>query len=342
VSGGFSPLDQQLALRHHAWSAELIDQALQLDVLIASCRRAARVFETMIKVPLSKSTLHRLSLEYGGQLAEQEAAEAERLSAPGSVDEGIATWQEQPEPDAEIMAISLDGVMVNMREEGWKEIRLGAISAVECEPGAAGEPPTVHLTRHSYRAGLWDVETFARQQWLEACRRGLEKARCVVAVADAAAWIWRIILTCYAPCIEVIDWWHALQRLWTIAHTTLGEDNPLAAIWVERLKTLLWHGQMRALFQEVRRHWPRGKERPDALRLALGYLFRQRARMHYADFRAQGYPTGSGTVESGCKTVVQGRCCQSGMRWGREGLQAILSLRCALLSERWQEVRALL
>jgi len=94
--------------------------------------------------------------------------------------------------------------------------------------------------------------------------------------------------------------------------------------------------------REVRRKCPRDGEMPQALRQAVGYLFRNRQRMAYQSYRERGWPTGSGTVESACKTVVQGRCCQSGMRWSREGLQAMLSLRCALLSDRWQEVTGLI
>jgi len=305
VSGVFSPLDKSLELSGHVWAPELLLTALQLGVEIPSCRRAAQAFEMAVKVPLSKSTLQRLMAQYGSQLADEEDEEADRLSAPGSVDDGVATWQDQPEPDAETMAVSMDGVMVNTREEGWKEVKVVAISAVECEPGKGEEAPKVRLSKHSYRAGLLDAKQFAKHQWAEACRRGLERAKRIVSVNDAAAWIWSLVLTCYAPCVEVIDWWHAVERLWTIAHTVLGEESPYVEVWVSRLKTLLWQGRMGALFREVRRKWPRGKEIPKELRLAIGYLFHNRARMRYAEFRAQGCPTGSGTVESACKTVVQ-------------------------------------
>jgi len=67
----------------------------------------------------------------------------------------------------------------------------------------------------------------------------------------------------------------------------------------------------------------------------LGYLFRQRRRMRYPLYRQAGYPIGSGTVEAGCKVVVQERLVQRGMRWSRPGAQALLALRCALLSDRW-------
>ena len=55
--------------------------------------------------------------------------------------------------------------------------------------------------------------------------------------------------------------------------------------------------------------------------------------MRYDLFRAAGYPIGSGTVESACKHVVQQRLKQSGMRWSRQGAQAMLALRSTLLSQ---------
>jgi hypothetical protein len=59
--------------------------------------------------------------------------------------------------------------------------------------------------------------------------------------------------------------------------------------------------------------------------------------MDYVAYRQAGYPIGSGTVESGCKVVVQERMKQAGMRWSRDGAQAMLALRSILLSEQWDE-----
>ena len=290
-------------------------------------RRAAEHFEALTHLPLSKSSLHALIAAYGTPLAQQEEAEAEALSA------GVET--PPPSPDAETMAVSLDGVMVHLREEGWKETKVAAFSAVTAEQ-AEGQDPRVHLERHSYRAGLWEAPAFAKQQYAEGWRRGLECAARVVAVSDGAAWIWNIVRNCYAPCVEIIDWWHALQKkLWVIAAVVYGEGTAEAAAWVETLKARLWAGEVRAVVHEVRQHWPRGQAMPEALRLALGYLWHHRQRMRYARFRAAGQPVGSGTVESACKVVVQERACQAGMRWSRLRLQALLALRCALLSDRW-------
>ena len=57
-------------------------------------------------------------------------------------------------------------------------------------------------------------------------------------------------------------------------------------------------------------------------------------RMQYGTFRAKGYFIGSGVVEAGCKTVIGGRCKQSGMFWSESGAENILALRCIHSSRR--------
>jgi hypothetical protein len=329
---GFSPLDQRLGLGRHSWTPETIAGALRLAVDVPSYRRAAEHYQALTQVSFSKSSLQSLALEYGGELAEEEAQEAERLSSP-DLGEPDGHRPETPMAAGETMAVSLDGVMLNVRGEGWKEVKVVSISVVEQEEGTP--EPEVRLTQHSYCAGLWDAATFGDHQWAEAWRRGIQKAKRIVAVCDAAAWIWTLVITCYAPCAQIIDWWHAVERVWEIAYSILGQGTAQAETWGTQLKEQLWAGQIRALLQDVREHWPRGQALPETLRQAIGYLFRQRQRMRYQTFRQAGYPIGSGTVESACKVVVQERMVQAGMRWGRPGAQAMLALRCALLSNRW-------
>ena len=59
--------------------------------------------------------------------------------------------------------------------------------------------------------------------------------------------------------------------------------------------------------------------------------------MQYQEFREEGYPLGSGTVESGCKNLVTRRMKGPGMRWSRNGAQNMLALRAEYLSDRWDE-----
>ncbi len=66
----------------------------------------------------------------------------------------------------------------------------------------------------------------------------------------------------------------------------------------------------------------------------MGYFVRNVGRMQYGTFRAAGSFIGSGVVEAGCKTVIGGRCKQSGMFWPESGAQNILALRCIHSSRR--------
>lgn len=147
-----------------------------------------------------------------------------------------------------------------------------------------------------------------------------------------------IVATCYMPCVAVLDWWHAVQKLWLIANLLFGEGSDLGRAWVERHKAWLWAGDLRPLFRFVHSHYAKGGPWPDGLAQALGYFFHNRHRMRYTRFRREGYPVGSGMVESACKLVVEARLKQAGMAWSRNGAQAILALRATILSDRWNEI----
>ena len=89
---------------------------------------------------------------------------------------------------------------------------------------------------------------------------------------------------------------------------------------------------------------PRGLDEKKVVRTAIEYFELNRERMRYGKFRQAGLFTGSGVIEAGCKTVIGGRLKQSGMWWTVRGANAIISLRCSLLSNRyedhWEALRA--
>ena len=335
---GFFPLDERLQLGAYSWSPATVAQALRLGVEIPSYRRAVVAFGELLHLPLSKSSLQQLVKDAGQALVGQEAAEAEAMVSVPSKEEEVM-WRDRPAPDSEIMNVSSDGVLIHLRQEGWKEVKTLAISAVEPVVNPATGEVEVQLTHHSYRAGLWEATTFANHLWAEAGRRGLEQAHLVVSVNDGAVWIWTIVFMCFARCVQILDWWHAVQYLWLIASAAFREDSAQATIWVEQQKQLLAQSNLRQVLHNVRLLYPRRQPLPDTVRKAVFYLFHHRWRMRYREFR-QAAPTGhppigSGTVESACKVVVQQRMKQAGMQWSRSGAQAMLALRCALLSGRW-------
>ena len=67
------------------------------------------------------------------------------------------------------------------------------------------------------------------------------------------------------------------------------------------------------------------------------YIFRNRRRMRYPKFHAQGLCTSTGVLEAGCKVAIGTRLKRAGMHWTVSGANAIIALRCAKLSRRFED-----
>src|SRR4029434_215935 len=57
----------------------------------------------------------------------------------------------------------------------------------------------------------------------------------------------------------------------------------------------------------------------------------------YGVFQAEGWPIGSGMVESANKVVVEARLKGAGMHWSRASVNPLLALRNAVCNARWAE-----
>jgi len=136
----------------------------------------------------------------------QRNAAAERANAPARLWESPRDRRvAEVEPITGQANLSMDGAMVLIRGERWKEVK-PAVSEVEVR--AAGERavgksqssgreqnPRVELSRHSYQAGLWDADTMALHQYTEGLRRGVDLCQRLSSVNDGAPWIERITYT---------------------------------------------------------------------------------------------------------------------------------------------------
>ena len=91
-------------------------------------------------------------------------------------------------------------------------------------------------------------------------------------------------------------------------------------------------GKVDALLEALRVH----AEVNEQARNCLDYVARNRERMRYPQFRAQGLCVSFGVVEAGCKVAVGTRCKRAGMRWTVAGADAIIALRCCRLSGRFE------
>ena len=156
--------------------------------------------------------------------------------------------------------------------------------------------------------------------------------RSVVVLGDGAHWIWELAAEQFAAQrIEIVDYWHATEHVWTVARALFGEDPDAAGGWAEAWCVDLLERGPEPWLAALRSAQPTDVAAAEVLRVELGYFTTNAPRMNYPAFHSGGLPIGSGAVESAAKHVVQVRMKRSGMRWSESGGEAMLAL-CAYLA----------
>ena len=345
----FFPLDRKLLLRDDHWSEGAARVATRQGLLAKSFDLAAEAYVDAVGGSMSSDSLRRITEGWGQKVEEQRQEAAERANAPAQRGENPQERRiVEVRPISGQANLSTDGGMALIRGEGWKEVKLTAISEVEVRPAAErpakeegasrrAEDPLVKLKGHSYQTGLWDADTMALHQYAEGLRRGIDRCQRLSSVNDGAPWIGRITDLNFPQAVQIVDWPHAEGRLWKVSKAAFGEQSPEGRGWVEDQLDHLWGGEVQKV-EAALQVLDLDQERwPDEVRQAPGYFEGNRKRMRYDEFRAEGYPIGSGTVESGINTVVHHRMKRPGRGWERSNGQAVLAGLSELHSGRFDQ-----
>jgi hypothetical protein len=290
---------------------------------------------------MSGDSIQRISEGFGADIAQVRAVEVEQAHAVGSVGESPRSVRvEAIKPISDRASISSDGVMILLREEGWKEVKVTTLSQVEvlaaskrASPASRrSDDPWVRLHASSYQAGFWDADTMANYQYAEGLRRGVPQCPILSSTNDAAGWIDRITTANFPGVVSIVDWIHANQRVWAVGNEVFGEGTSAAQQWVSSQLDGLWEGK--AL--EVAHAIATQHSSSTIVTQAQGYFESYHARMDYPAYRAAGYPIGSGAVEGANRSVVQHRMKRPGRGWKRDNAQGMLAALCELHSDRFE------
>jgi hypothetical protein len=318
VEAGFFPLDKELQVP----DGHLLPHAQEALVRLGSelpFGRVAEHVERILGVVVHASTARRQTLAAGQRVLEVQNEQAQPLAAC-------------PEEEAaERMAMSSDGAMVPLVGGVWAEVKVVAIGAVERRT-RKGEEQIV-TTQLTYFARLANAATFADQASAEVRRRGIERAKEVCAIQDGAEWIQGFVQGHRHDALRILDFAHAASYVSEIADKVREGGGHLPAKWVNGVLHRLKHeGPARVL-----RHLSRLARRYPQIQEQVNYLQKRRELMDYPTYQQQGWPIGSGSVESSHKLVVQARLKGPGMHWRPEHINPMLALRLALLNDRWSE-----
>ena len=140
---------------------------------------------------------------------------------------------------------------------------------------------------------------------------------------------------------RIVDYYHTSERLWAMAAALFGSEAPGGKAWARRMCRLIKrpNGPSRVLHSAgalLSRRDLSETQLADFER-AANYIRTRTKHMQYHDYKRLNLPIGSGVTEAACKTVFAQRMKLSGMRWKKDGAQAILNLRVVLLSQIWDD-----
>jgi len=324
VGRGFFPLDEALELLPGCLTPHGHECLVRLSGWMPF-EKAAELLEDLLGIRVSKGVSQRYTEAAGAAYEQMQTEEVERLE------------KEAPEPEAgaEKLQVSADGAMVPLVHGVWAEVRTVVIGEVVSGLDRQGER-VAHAQNLSYFSRKVNAETFQRLALVEMHRRSVEKAREVAAVMDGAEWEQGFADYHCPAAIRILDFPHAAEHVNQIGETLYGEHTAESRAWLsERLHRLKHEGPDELLleFQQLQQAHPE----KEAIASNLAYLAKRRAQMQYPHFQAQGWPIGSGIVESGNKLVVEARLKGAGMHWAETHVNPMLTIRNIICSDRWKE-----
>jgi hypothetical protein len=324
-----------LHLQDQHWSEGIARQAVWLSGKVPY-REVAEILQEVGGEGIGSSTVWRMTQRWGQKIQEQIEKEKQAANATPRREE----WIEGETVGTERMGVSMDGAMVYVLEEGWKELKAGTVFEVEAvsllDPKTLEEEQVGQAQTVSYVAHLGGPDPFGKLLWSEAKRRGWTQAGDTQVVADGAAWIWNLVGEHFYDSQPIVDWYHAAQHLSRAAEYLYGSaENPAKQRWLNEYKEALFQGQVEWIVNGLRSQTE--IQASKGLRQEAGYFENHKRRMNYLDMRTEGWLIGSGTVESGAKQY-KARFAGPGMRWKRPCLERLIPIRSAVMSGSFSHV----
>lgn len=346
---GQAPLDERFGLQPGQVTAGLAALLGQAGVQMGF-EHSSQFLQPFLLFSVPPNTIRKETQGFGALQVEREAEWVAHSQEP----EVLQARQRSSTRPKRIYG-SLDGAYVRIErrdgsdqepaQEKWREMKVGCFYSVEPVPErqqnrrqrqktARGHPALRARNMH-YFCDLVSADEWDPLFWAYACQARADLAQEVVFVCDGAQWIWNLIGRHFPQAIQIVDWFHAEERLEKVAQQVFS-DPAQAAPWLEQTLTSLWHGEVSSVIQACQ---PFADQFSEAQQ-AVTYFHNNAQRMQYDQFRAQGYMLSSGTVESACKQIVSLRLKLPGAQWHLSGAVHTAKARAAWLSGEWDELRS--
>jgi hypothetical protein len=275
------------------------------------------------------STLRTTTYRHGQAAEAIERAAVERLE------------QEAPSASATPaqLLISADGAFIHLTSGEWREVKTLVVGEFERLWNAKAGEVQVKTQALSYFSRSYRIREFERAALAELHRRGVDNARLVVTVNDGSEWIQSFRAYHFPQAVQILDFEHAFDYVVRAGKALWGEGTAALTHFLPRMAHQLKHKPPRATIADLCLLHAQATtdEQRATVDQARRYLQKREALIDYPHFQRQGWPIGSGSVESSHKVVVHARMKQAGMRWAEAHVDPLLVFRNWVCNQRWSE-----
>lgn len=233
---GFCPIDETLGLDGGCATIAVRSKIARLAALVPFGRCSVEL-GYLCGIDVSAKTVERVAELVGSQIGKKAAKlEAHVLS-------GLA---KEPDIAPERLYITVDGAMAPTRD-GWRECKVGAV--YEASVDEKGEI----VARDIEHVGTFgDAEAIGDKVYALSFRRGVERCKDQVALGDGGRWIWKQAKEKFPEATQILDFYHAAERLSEIAKARYGAQTPKAEKWLETRCEDFLEGRHQAVMRSIR------------------------------------------------------------------------------------------
>ena len=207
--------------------------------------------------------------------------------------------------ESAIMYAELDGSMVQTRELGWQEVKVGRLFSQD----------DIHQLSEE-RSGVLDSVYCAKlgthTEFCESFKPLVDKYNGygdrLVFITDGAVWIRNWISEHYKEATVILDYYHASEYIGKWCQYTFGNES-IRQAKNERYKSLLLASGGKAVLdcfeqdiEAMEHHTQSMEKQQDTI---VTYFKKNLYRMDYPSYKSRGLCIGSGAIEAAHRTIVQ-------------------------------------
>lgn len=315
-SQGFYPLDQALGLLPQGELTPKMEARVLDFGVNAPYQEAAERWSVHHKSSISERLLRSVVERVGEQWEEK---------SPEQRQEQLCSKEGSASP----LVVQVDGSMVSTRDLGWKEAKVAVLYREEHHV-AGDKEVRGQMTEASYVATLSGLDSFREELSAALLAQKTEETQRVIFVADGAPVNWNLCEELIPWAVQILDFYHAMEHAMDCGKILYGEQGEGLSSWKEEIKNLLLEGSFEELESFLQsKLFGALASHQSALKKLLAYYRSHRARMDYKAYREQGFPLGSGAVESAHRHVIQSRMKRAGQHWEYERGDTMARLRAA-------------